>query len=97
MDSFSLNVDSSLEVLYSVCLSLLDSVAPLHVKKCKFRSEPWLNYVTRALRITCRKFERKWKKDKLQVTFQMLRESQDNYQNTVQMAKRNYLAEVIKK
>ena len=44
----------------------------------------------------CRKAERKWKKDKLQVSFQLLRDCCRHYQCTVKEAKRKYFSDIVK-
>ena len=59
---------------HSTCKATIDTVAPLKTRQPKTKSEPWLNDTTRAVRRDCHRAERKWKKDKLQVSFQMLRE-----------------------
>ncbi|XP_034562467.1 uncharacterized protein LOC117829052, partial [Notolabrus celidotus] len=65
----------------SSCLTILDSVAPLKAVKPRAKSEPWLNEDTRATRRECRKAERRWKKDKLQVSFQILQNSLDRFES----------------
>ena len=79
------------------CQTALDSVAPLKMRRHKIKSEtePWLNETTRASRQECRRAERKWKKDKLQVSFQMMRGCWRHYQYTVREAKRKYFSELI--
>lgn len=60
------SVDHDVEALAacfdSVCLSVLDCVAPVKARQTKPRSEPWLNESTRAARRECRRAERRWKK-----------------------------------
>lgn len=80
---------------YNTCQTVLDSVAPLKTRQPKTKSEPWLNDETRAVRRECRKAERKWKKDNLQVSFQILRDSWRLYQSTVMDTKRKYFANII--
>ncbi|XP_045920060.1 uncharacterized protein LOC123979991 [Micropterus dolomieu] len=46
---------------------ILDTIAPLKLKRSKLKVQPWLNSETRALRQECWKAERNWKKNKLQV------------------------------
>uniref|UniRef100_A0A3P9MP71 Reverse transcriptase domain-containing protein n=1 Tax=Oryzias latipes TaxID=8090 RepID=A0A3P9MP71_ORYLA len=81
--------------LHSTCLTVLDAVVPLKSRQPKVKTEPWLNNVTRAARRECRKAERKFKKDKLQVSLQMLKASWCHYQATVKEAKREHLSNVI--
>ncbi|XP_042078658.1 uncharacterized protein LOC121814858 [Haplochromis burtoni] len=80
---------------YSVCQTALDSVAPFKLRQVKAKSEPWLNEDTRAARRKCRRAERKWKKDQLQVSYQMLQDYWNSYQKTVKDAKRKHFAAII--
>uniref|UniRef100_A0A1A8P7L4 Uncharacterized protein n=1 Tax=Nothobranchius rachovii TaxID=451742 RepID=A0A1A8P7L4_9TELE len=79
----------------STCRTALDTVAPLKTRLPKTKSEPWLNDMTRVVRRDCRRAERKWKKDKLQVSFQMLKDCWRQYQRTVKEAKRKHLSDII--
>ncbi|XP_059184972.1 glycine receptor subunit alpha-3-like [Centropristis striata] len=74
--------------------TILDSVAPLKTVQPKAKSEPWFNGRTREARRECRRAERKWKKDKLQVSFQILKDCWRRYQSTVKETKRQYLANI---
>uniref|UniRef100_A0A8C6M722 Reverse transcriptase domain-containing protein n=1 Tax=Nothobranchius furzeri TaxID=105023 RepID=A0A8C6M722_NOTFU len=80
---------------YSTCRTALDTVAPLKTRRPKTKCEPWLNEMTRAVRRDCRRAERKWKKDKLQVSFQMLKDCWRQYQRTVKEAKRKHFSDII--
>ncbi|KAJ8362074.1 hypothetical protein AAFF_G00398240, partial [Aldrovandia affinis] len=64
----------------STCQSILDTIAPLTLKKPKPVATPWLNDTTRAQRRIWRQAERRWKKDRLQISLEMLRDSQQTYQ-----------------
>lgn len=57
--------------------------------------QPWLSDRTRAARREYRKAEHRWKKDKLQVSFQILKDCLQHYQNVVKEAKREYLWDII--
>lgn len=70
-------------------------MAPVKVKHPRTCSQSWLNDSTRALRRTCRQAERKWKKDKLQVSFDILRMSRLSYQESVKMAKAAFMSAII--
>lgn len=76
---------------YSCCQTVLDSVAPLKTRQPKAKPEPWFNESSRAVKRDCRR----WKKDKLQVSFQILKFCWHRYQNTVKEAKREYFANII--
>lgn len=77
MDSCSSyqDADDHLDSFYSSCTAILNVVAPLKLKKHKHNSKPWLNETTRLLRQTCRRAERKWNKDRLQVSYEILKDS----------------------
>uniref|UniRef100_A0A669CPU2 Reverse transcriptase domain-containing protein n=1 Tax=Oreochromis niloticus TaxID=8128 RepID=A0A669CPU2_ORENI len=77
------------------CLTILDSVAPLKTRKPKAKTDPWFNDVTRAVRRECRRAERRWKRDKLQVSLQILKDCWRLYQDTVKEAKRKYFSKII--
>ncbi len=99
MDDFNCDLSAE-ELLFSfnsTCAHVLDLVAPLKTLHHKPRSEPWLEYTIRSLRQICRRFERKWKKDRLQVSMQMLRDSLSQYQKAVKTAKLRYITEIINK
>ncbi|KAL0163779.1 hypothetical protein M9458_039532, partial [Cirrhinus mrigala] len=74
---------------------IMDSVAPYKVMGTKSPSDPWLNDTTRALRRRCRQAECKWKKDRLQVSLEMFRDSLSTYQRAVKEAKGQYLSNLI--
>lgn len=61
----------------------------------KPKNESWVNDINRAVRRECRRAERQWKKDKLQVSFDILRETWNRCQNTVKAEKTKYLFDVI--
>lgn len=80
---------------YSVCQTVLDSLAPFKLRQVKAKSEPWQNEDTSAARRKCRRAERKWKKDQLQVSYQILQNYWNSYQKTVKDAKRKHFAAII--
>lgn len=90
-----LSSDNILSAFYSETVEILDTVAPYRLKSIKPKPDPWLNDNTRARRQHCRQAERKWKKDKLQVSLGMLRDSLVEYQRAVKVAKMDYLLSVI--
>ncbi|KAJ8387973.1 hypothetical protein AAFF_G00147640 [Aldrovandia affinis] len=69
------------------CQSILDTIAPLTLKKPKPAATPWLNDTTRAQRRVWRQAERRWKKDRLQISLEMLRDSQQTYQKVIPQSK----------
>lgn len=61
--SFKQNVDHLLTMFNVTCTNVLDMAAPFRkTKRSGPKTDPWLNKDTRAIRRTCRKTERKWKK-----------------------------------
>ncbi len=99
MDSSSetQNADAYLCCFNDTCLNILNSIAPLKAKHPKKRSEPWLNDSIRSLRQTCRRYERKWRKDRLQVSYELLRVSLSAFQKAIKSDKSKYLSEIITK
>lgn len=79
----------------SSCLEILDAVTPVKVRGRKVKSQPWLNSTTRALRQECRMAERKWVKDKLQVSYEILKNRLNEYQRAVKLARSNYFSVII--
>lgn len=77
------------------CKAILDEIAPFKSVRSTAYSDPWINDSTRLARRQCRKAERKWKKDKLQVSFLLLRESLSRYQVILKAEKSKFLASII--
>ncbi len=95
--SSDLCADELLSSFTSVCSNILDSIAPLKTRCFKSKSEPWLNNSTCAARRLCRRAERKWKKDKLQVSYEIFKNRLTNYQKTIKMARVKYFSGLIEK
>ncbi len=95
MSPYGLNTDDLTSLFFSTCQSILDTVAPFRTVREKPRVQPWLNATTRAVRLECRRAERRWKKDKLQISFNILKENLSKYQKTVRSEKSKYLSNVI--
>ncbi len=70
-------------------------VAPFKVMCPKPKTEPWINDITRAVRRECKRAEHQWKKDKLRVSFDILKETWNRYQKTVKAEKTKYLSNMI--
>lgn len=81
----------------TISANILNSLAPIKSKEYKPKSEPWLNDDTRALRQVCRRAERRWKKDKLQVSYEILRDNLIQYQKVMKTAKSKYFSDLIEK
>ncbi len=70
LESFlpDLDAEQHLSLFNTACSEVLNTTAPLKPKKSKPKTEPWLSDNIRSLRQACRRAERKWKKDKLQIS-----------------------------
>lgn len=90
-----LGPDELLILFNSVCSDILDVVAQYKVRNPKLNSTPWLNNYTCSLRQECRKAKRKWRKDNLQVSLQIMRQCFSDYQAAVRTARQNYFSNVI--
>ncbi|XP_057183891.1 uncharacterized protein LOC130550429 [Triplophysa rosa] len=92
-----MTTDQLVLIFNSTYSTALNTVAPLKPKKQKARSspQPWLNASTRALRQECRRAERRWRKDGLQVSYKILKDSLTTYQKSVSTAKSQYFSNLI--
>ncbi len=91
----------SAEELFSefncACVNVLNTVAPVKTLKSKPRVDPWIDDNIRSLRQSCRRAEHRWKKDKLQVSFEILRDSLLKYQKALRAARSSYFKKFITK
>uniref|UniRef100_A0A8C6Q3C2 Reverse transcriptase domain-containing protein n=1 Tax=Nothobranchius furzeri TaxID=105023 RepID=A0A8C6Q3C2_NOTFU len=92
---FYTNPDDALRVFHSACLMVMDTIAPLKVRRPKPKFDPWLNSHTHELRRLCRRCERKWKKDKLSISHELFRNALDEYQKAVRNSRNKYFASII--
>ena len=93
----SLNV--MVENLNDALSTVLDSVAPLKTKKKKLaRSSPWLkiNNVSEEKR-KCRAAERKWKKTKSTIHYNIYKDALTTYNRTIRLARKSYFSNIITK
>lgn len=81
----------------SVCRDILDEIAPLKYHTFKTHPQPWMNNETRIARQACRRAERRLKKDRLQISFEILRDARSHFQSIVKAAKANYFSNIINK
>ncbi len=91
----TLTPDEFLDIFNCTCTDILDLVAPFRCKRSKPATEPWLNDTTRTLRCACRRTERKWKKDHLHVSLEILKNSLLQYHNAVKAAKSQFLSNLV--
>ncbi len=92
----SISVDELTNSFNSSCLEILNVVAPLKSKNTKPKNQPWFNHNIKALRKDCRRAERRWKKDKLQISYQLLQSSLSKFQEAVSLERAKYLSNLIK-
>lgn len=85
-----LHVEEPVNLSNATCSSILDSVAPLRTECTESSHQLCLNEAAHVLRCECRRTERKWKKDKLQVSL-ILCDCLSEYQTTVKAAKSAFL------
>nr|XP_061839065.1 uncharacterized protein LOC133621161 isoform X1 [Nerophis lumbriciformis]XP_061839075.1 uncharacterized protein LOC133621161 isoform X1 [Nerophis lumbriciformis] len=93
--SVCLNTEELVSGFNSICSQTLDTIAPFKCRRAKATPQPWLNDVTRAARRVCRRAERKWKKDRLHVSFAIFKESLFSFQMTVKAEMNIYLSQII--
>lgn len=63
--------------------------------ECQIKHLPWVNEPLRVLRQHARQAERRWKKHKLQVNYEIFRESLETFQMASRDAKHKYYSNVI--
>jgi len=71
----NLDADAHLNLFNSTCSAIMNSIAPLKFKNHKPAPVPWHTDTTRTLRRVSGQAERQWKKDHLQVSYEILRNS----------------------
>ena len=86
-----------LSLFSNTCLDIVNNIAPLKTKRSIKKSSPWFNDSIRLLRRNCRRAERKWLKDRLQVSYHILWESLYVFQKAVKSAKSKFLSEIVSK
>uniref|UniRef100_A0A8C4RJ50 Reverse transcriptase domain-containing protein n=1 Tax=Erpetoichthys calabaricus TaxID=27687 RepID=A0A8C4RJ50_ERPCA len=96
----NVNTENNLDELtshYNVTLrDALDTVAPLKTKVINaHRNSPWFNENTRALKLECRKLERRWRTTKLQVFQIAWTESVNKYKKALFKARSEYYSTLI--
>lgn len=91
------DADQHLSLLNSTWLDVSNVTAPLKPYKPKRKSVLWQNADNRLLRQACRTAERKWKKDKLQISSQLFKDCLSAYQRAAKSAKATYFSNLILK
>ena len=77
--------------------TVLDTVAPLKVKKMKTdRISPWLNNTdVKDNKRRCRTAERKWRKSKLTVHYNIYKDTMTTYNKAIRLARKDYFSKLI--
>lgn len=76
----NVDADKHLSHFNSTCASIQDTIGPLKLKKHKPGPVPWHNDTKCSLSQACRQAEHKWKKDKLQVYYEIMQNSLTMFQ-----------------
>ncbi len=80
----------------SLFSSILDTVAPLRLRKIKEKSPtPWYNEHSRALKRAAQKMEGSWRKTKLEVFRMAWRESTLSYRKALKTARSDYFSSLL--
>ncbi|RVE60245.1 hypothetical protein OJAV_G00179030 [Oryzias javanicus] len=93
--SSPITTDSFLLQFELMCAEILDAVAPFICKKTRCMPEPWISEEIRTLRRDCRKAERKFKTDRLQISHDLLRDKLFLYNEAVKRARRQFYSDMI--
>ena len=77
----------------------LEAVAPIRIKSTLSKQKtPWRNTTTvKNRKRECRKAERKWRKTKLQIHYELYKQSLRSYNNELCKARQLHLSEMINK
>uniref|UniRef100_A0A8C6WDV8 Reverse transcriptase domain-containing protein n=1 Tax=Neogobius melanostomus TaxID=47308 RepID=A0A8C6WDV8_9GOBI len=91
------NVDNLLDSYTSSVLNVLDTIAPVKVKMVNNRQKaPWRSEDSvRAQKRECRKAERKWRKSKLQVHFEIYKEVLCEFNQILRGEREKYFSKII--
>ena len=91
------NINDLLNSYTSSVLNVLDTIAPVKVRIVKDRQKaPWRNEDSvRAQKRECRRAERKWRKSKLQVDYDIYKQKLFMFNQTLRRARERYFSEVI--
>ena len=93
-----LSVDKLVISFNNKLKSTLDSIAPTKQKTTSSKQKPpWRNECVNTQKRNCRKAERRWRKTKLQVHYEMLKEQQNIYNTAIREARRAHFSEIIRK
>uniref|UniRef100_A0A8C4T7W4 Reverse transcriptase domain-containing protein n=1 Tax=Erpetoichthys calabaricus TaxID=27687 RepID=A0A8C4T7W4_ERPCA len=90
------NVNSKVERFNTKVRAAVDLVAPEKtVKKSSSIVIPWKTQKVSDLKRTCRRAERKWRKTKLTIHYEILKVKITEYNNTVRLERRCYFSKIL--
>ena len=88
--------DFIVENFNSKLRSALDIVAPIKIKKLSTKSKPpWKNDHTNNLKRNCRKAERKWRKNKIQINYNIFKYHLKAYNTAIKQERRKHFSTLI--
>ncbi|XP_029902284.1 uncharacterized protein LOC115355565 [Myripristis murdjan] len=90
-------VDDLVNSFSSNIMTVIDSIAPIKTKVLSGRKKaPWRNAtLVKEHKRLCRQAERRWRKNKLQVHYDIYKESLRNYNQELKNARQSYFSEII--
>ena len=97
--SVSESVAELLDDFNKKILNAMDAVAPVKTKIMLNRQKtPWRNTTrVKTLKAECRKVERKWRKNKLQIHYDIYKQSLSNFNNELLKARQQHFSDIISK
>lgn len=90
-------VDDLVSSFSSNVMTVIDSISPVKTKVMSGRKKaPWRNAtLVKEYKRVCRQAERRWRKNKLQVYYDIYKESLHNYNQELKNARQSYFSEII--
>ena len=96
--SFPTQLNELVGCFNNACLSAINLVAPFKSKSITTHNpSPWINENTRSLKRECRRAERKWKANKLEIHYIKMKELLLNYNESVKLSRNAYFSDLINK
>ena len=89
--------DNLVNNLNTLVTQIMDDIAPVKTKLITGKTKaPWRNAETvKSLKRTCRKSERKWRKTKLQIDYNLYKDILSKYNNEIKQARQQYFSKII--
>ncbi|XP_060775062.1 tubulin beta-1 chain isoform X1 [Neoarius graeffei] len=91
------SVDDLLEIFNLNMTQIMDDIAPFKIKRVNDKQKaPWKQYLAvKLLKRECRKTERKWRKSKLHIHYQIHKEMLCNYNYEIRKARQSFFSNII--